>query len=490
MPAMLWHALAFLALCNGQLTTEEEIQVLSDADQQLFQKVQETRRFINGQLIEVIEVLSEKVDENRREIGNLAEMTQKSLKQIRQKVNQYSQQLGEAEDLAEVELPLIGAAVAQGEASQAHKIEQLAHLTKLLQMQQQMDVKMEKMLNRSHHRVNEEIAQLKDKVSQVNKTNQRLQQKLLQNERGNTSSVPNDRSVAKETQAFQRDAAKKNQDEDKKIDNLHTRFGQFIADTDTKMNQLEAQLHKGEINEARINSLDERMFEVRSSLVAEMNSMSQLQSNVAAEMHSRDKWIFIQEVLLCICMGIAFMAAHPMLLRLPHFRPSLQEPLLGTDTPSSEHSFSVISAQAVPLPQLFLKRTAMSLAEGPPVAAEDLRPNCSVRAATGGWLEVEAVTFKHVPQCDVIQLTLEGDAPNLCITARQRVARASKEKEVIPAMELREGDSILYHGSCLEVKTFDRQTLHNVELVEVLFNADGAVETLADAETESAFHIV
>ena len=33
-----------------------------------------------------------------------------------------------------------------GEASQAHKIEQLAHLAKLLQMQQQMDVKMEKML--------------------------------------------------------------------------------------------------------------------------------------------------------------------------------------------------------------------------------------------------------------------------------------------------------------------------------------------------------
>ena len=43
----------------------------------------------------------------------------------------------------------------------------------------------------------------------------------------------------------------------------------------------------------------------------------------------------------------------------------------------------------VPLPQLFLKRTAMSLQEGPPVAAEDLRPNCSVRAATGGWLEVQ-----------------------------------------------------------------------------------------------------
>ena len=48
----------------------------------------------------------------------------------------------------------------------------------------------------------------------------------------------------------------------------------------------------------------------------------------------------------------------------------------------------------------------------------------------------------------------------------------------------------MYHGSCVEVKSLDRQTLHNVELVEVLFNADGAVETLADAETESAFHIV
>eukprot|EP00435_Cladocopium_sp_Y103_P044254 s910_g12.t1 len=249
-------------------------------------------------------------------------------------------------------------------------------------------------------------------------------------------------------------------------------------------------------------------------------------------------------------MGIAFLAVHRM-LRSPKFRSSLQEPLLATDTPSSDHSFSVISAQAVPLPQLFLKRTAMSLQEGPPVAAEDLRPNCSVRAATGGWLEVEAVTFKHVQQCDVIQLTLAGDAPNLCITARQQVARASREKEVVPAMELREGDawlkhaetasivicqkflcltflcltvtpepvnlshfqdvyaccggrhryqeaasthvaedSILYHGSCLEVKKFERQTLQNVELVEVLFDADGAVETLADAETESAFHIV
>ena len=58
--------------------------------------------------------------------------------------------------------------------------------------------------NRSHHRVKEEIAQLKGKVSQVNKTNQRLQQKLLQNERG-ASSVSNESSATKEMQAFQRD---------------------------------------------------------------------------------------------------------------------------------------------------------------------------------------------------------------------------------------------------------------------------------------------
>ena len=57
--------------------------------------------------------------------------------------------------------------------------------------------------------------------------------------------------------------------------------------------------------------------------------------------------------------------------------------------------------------------------------------------------QVEAVTFKHVPQCDVIQLTLEGDAPNLCITARQRVARASKEKEVGTV-----GNSIIANGPC------------------------------------------
>ncbi len=46
-------------------------------------------------------------------------------------------------------------------------------------------------------------------------------------------------------------------------------------------------------------------------------------------------------------------------------------------------------------PQLFLKRTAMSLQEGPPVAAEDLRPNCSVHGAMGGWLEVPWQTLKY-----------------------------------------------------------------------------------------------
>eukprot|EP00435_Cladocopium_sp_Y103_P046474 s910_g13.t1 len=291
MQAMLWHALALLALCNGQLTTEEEIQVLSDADQQLFDKVQDTRRFINGQLIEVIEVLSEKVDENRREIRNLAEMTQKSLKQIRQKVNQHSDQLGEAEDFEHGMVQEFRNWSTTWPATTAR--------------------------NRSHHRVKEEIAQLKGEVSQVNKTNQRLQQKLLQKERDAATSVSSESSAAKEVQAFQRDIwlhdlavalglqekecntetsqeagrarcrslsvfltpselcesiwqfgvrrmkhtaeeATENHDEDKKIDDLRTEFGQFIADTDTKMNQLEAQLHKSESNEARINSLDER----------------------------------------------------------------------------------------------------------------------------------------------------------------------------------------------------------------------------------------
>ena len=52
-------------------------------------------------------------------------------------------------------------------------------------------------------------------------------------------------------------------------------------------------------------------------------------------------------------------------------------------------------------------------------------------------------------------------------------------------------DWMMYHGSCLEVKKVDRQTLHNVELVEVLFDTEGAVETLADADAEqSAFHMV
>ena len=44
--------------------------------------------------------------------------------------------------------------------------------------------------------------------------------------------------------------------------------------------------------------------------------------------------------------------------------------------------------------------------------------------------QVESVTFKHVQQCDVIQLTLANDAPSLCITARQRVVRASTPREV------------------------------------------------------------
>ena len=43
--------------------------------------------------------------------------------------------------------------------------------------------------------------------------------------------------------------------------------------------------------------------------------------------------------------------------------------------------------------------------------------------------QVEAVTFKHVQQCDVIELTLAGDAPSFCIPARQRVVRSSKQNE-------------------------------------------------------------
>lgn len=50
---------------------------------------------------------------------------------------------------------------------------------------------------------------------------------------------------------------------------------------------------------------------------------------------------------------------------------------------------------------------------------------------------------------------------------------------------------MLYRGSCFEVQKCERQTLHNAELVEVVFDSEGAVETLADAETEQFnFHIV
>lgn len=56
---------------------------------------------------------------------------------------------------------------------------------------------------------------------------------------------------------------------------------------------------------------------------------------------------------------------------------------------------SLLLAKVARQPQLFLKRTAMSLQEGPPVAAEDLRPNCSVHGAMGGWLEVPWQTLKY-----------------------------------------------------------------------------------------------
>ena len=46
-------------------------------------------------------------------------------------------------------------------------------------------------------------------------------------------------------------------------------------------------------------------------------------------------------------------------------------------------------------------------------------------------------------------------------------------------------------AAALKFKSGERQTLHNAELVEVVFDSEGAVETLADAETEQFnFHIV
>lgn len=56
---------------------------------------------------------------------------------------------------------------------------------------------------------------------------------------------------------------------------------------------------------------------------------------------------------------------------------------------------SLLLTKVARQPQLFLKRTAMSLQEGPPVAAEDLRPNCSVHGAMGEWLEVPWQTLKY-----------------------------------------------------------------------------------------------
>jgi len=449
--------MAMLALCDGQLSTQDEIEVLSETDEQLVKKVQETREFINGQLIDAIQVLNGKTDQNRRQIWQLAEMMQKSLQKLTQKVNQQSHELGRAEDLSEVELPLLGAAVAEGEAIEDHKIQELAHLTKMMQIQQEMDLKVEKMLNHSNHRVQDEIARLKD---EVNKT-KRLER----------LSDPN-----KELQAFQREAVG---DEAKKIEAVQSELSQLMANTDNKMHQLEeAQRLKSQKNEAEIKFLDDRMSENHKSLILQMQIGY--------------KWILFQELLFFLFLGMTGMAAHQLLrMRRSMQTSGLQQPLLH-DTANSEDSFSVVSVQPVARqPQLFLKRTAMSLQEGPPVAAEDLRPNCSVHGAMGGWLEVESVTFKHVQQCDVVQLTLATDAPSLCITARQRVVRASTAKEVIPAMELREGDLMLYRGSCIEVQKCERQTLHNAELVEVVFDSEGAVETLADAETEQFnFHIV
>lgn len=451
---MLWPLMAILVLCDGQLSTQDEIEVLSDTDEQLVKKVQETRQFINGQLIDAIQVLNGKMDQNRRQIWQLAEMTQKSLQKLTQKVNQQSHELGRAEDLSEVELPLLGAAVAEGEAIEDHKIQELAHLTKMMQIQQEMDLKVEKMLNHSNHRVKAEIARLKEEVNNTKRL-QRL----------------SDSPSNKELQAFQREAVG---DEAKKIEAFQSELSQLMANTDNKMHQLDEASQR---NEAEIKFLDDRMSENHKSLILQMQIGY--------------KWILFQELLFFLFLGMTGMAAHQLFrMRRSMQTSGLQQPLL--DTANSEDSFSVVSVQPVARqPQLFLKRTAMSLQEGPPVAAEDLRPNCSVHGAMGGWLEVESVTFKHVQQCDVVQLTLPNDAPSLCITARQRVVRASTAREVIPAMELREGDLMLYRGSCFEVQKCERQTLHNAELVEVVFDSEGAVETLGDAETEQFnFHIV
>eukprot|EP00439_Symbiodinium_sp_Y106_P021317 s2895_g2.t1 len=172
----------------------------------------------------------------------------------------------------------------------------------------------------------------------------------------------------------------------------------------------------------------------------------------------------------------------------------LLEPLLPAPVRAdSEISFSVVTPQASVQVHRFLPGSAVSSTEGT-VEAAALRPKAVVRSAVGTPLEVLSVTFRHVSECEVVELILCEDLPATTVVASHRVMIVGQPgscRQVVTASELRVGDRIALAGADAEVCGVCLRSVGEVTVIEVEFSSDEPVGTLLDVgDQQLNFHIV
>ncbi|CAE7663906.1 unnamed protein product [Symbiodinium sp. CCMP2592] len=466
-------------------TIQDEIDVLVKADKRLTQQVQEIRSVLNGQLSDDLQALAKRTEWNRDAIVKVATLSQGELLALLSKVGSLSQELGEVKQEAAQVLPEAQSAAQQVEkeakenrAEEAAKLKQVAEWlqSEFSREDAQLKSMMEETKNEADAAAKATQNLLKEKDSQLELQIEESRRKIANVTRMVEKSLPQERLD------FQQQLGEMGQ----KLEAVALAF-----EDSRRRNQDELQLQSNQLMLLQ-NHLDKANGRYES--VNETLDGIVLWQRV-------NFYVIIPSLLIGMIGILAFhwYGEHPWqgpvsaISSAPLLEPLLPAPVRA----DSEISFSVVTPQALASAAVqvhrFLPGSTFSSTEGT-VEAEALRPKTVVRSAVGTPLEVLSVTFRHVSECEVVELTLNEDLPATTVVASHRVMIVGQPgscRQVVTASELCVGDRIALAGADAEVCGVCLRSVGEVTVIEVEFSSDEPVGTLLDVgDQQLNFHIV
>lgn len=469
---IMWKLLATCSVV-AMATVQEEIDALVRADKRLMQQVQDIRSMLNGQLSDDLQALAKRTEWNRDAIVKVATLSQGELLALLAKVGSVSQELGEVKQEAEQVLP---EEAKENSEQEAAKLKQVAEW---LQSEfSREDAQLKSMM--------EETKKEADTAAKA--TQNLLKEKDAQLERQIQESR---RKIANVTRMVEKSEPQERLDFQQQLGDMGQKLEAVVLafEDSRRRNQDELQLQSNQLMLLR-NHLDKANGRYES--VNETLNGIVLWQRV-------NFYVIIPSLLIGMIGIVAFhwYGEHPWqgpvsaISSAPLLEPLLPAPVRA----DSEISFSVVTPQAAAAVQVHrcFPGSTFSSTEGT-VEAESLRPKAVVRSAVGTPLEVVSVTFRHVSECAVVELTLCEDLSATTVVASHRVmivGQPGSYQQVVTASELRVGDHIALAGAEAEVRGVCLRSVGEVTVVEVEFSSDEPVGTLLDVgDQQLNFHIV